>query len=108
MKEETTNKGIQVSATFGLNPCLHITDSHLIKTKEGIRAALEHIHTTQLYKDLQASGYNRTLESEYQEWAAHNVLHRFGIMPKHTSSANIDQNESKVRRLVYAVLSVFL
>lgn len=102
------NDSIWVTATLEENPCLHITDSHVIKTKSGIMEALEFIHTTQMYKDLQGAGYNRTINSEYQEWAAHNVLYRLGIFRKRTGSTDIDQNEPTWRKVVYAVLSIFV
>jgi hypothetical protein len=102
------NDSIFVGVSLGENQCLHIANTHLLKTKKGIMNALEAIHKTQIYKDLMESGYNRTIKSEYQEWAAHNVLYQLGILKDRTGSADIDQNEPKWRRCVYAILSVFV
>lgn len=102
MKEE-----INVTVTLGESPCLHIENSYLLTTKRGIMGVLECIRDTKIYEDLKAAGYNRTPKSEYQEWKAHNVLYRLGIARARTKSVDIDQNESKLRRFIYAILSIF-
>ena len=98
---------IDVSFSTGENPCLHIEKSYLIKTGKEIKETLEYIHTMSGYKELQAAGYTRTLESEYREWKAHNFLYRLGIARERTGNCDIDQNETKFRKFVYAILSIF-
>lgn len=99
----------EIDVTFwtGSNPCLYIKNSYLLKSRAAIKEALDFIHGTEGYKKLQASGYTRTAASEYREWRAHNVLYRLGIARARTGSVNIDQNESRLRRFGYAVLSIF-
>lgn len=89
------------------NPCLHIENSNVITKKSDIWAALNYIHDTEEYKSLVESGYNRTMTSEYHEWVGHNVLYRLGLMKTRTGSVDIDNNEPKWRRVVYAFLSMF-
>lgn len=98
---------IKVTVALGENPCLHIENSYLIETKEGIMGALACIHETETYKHLKASGYTRTLKSEYQEWKAHNFLYKIGYKRERTKSVDIDQNETKLRKVIYAILSIF-
>jgi len=100
-------KEIKVTATLGKNPCLHIENSYLITSKDGIRKTLEAIRKTQKYRALKTAGYNRTPESEYQEWRAHNFLYRIGYQRERTKHVDIDQNESELRKFIYAILSIF-
>ncbi len=98
---------INVRVSLGENPCLHIENSYLITSKNGIKHTLETIRKTRMYKDLKASGYTRTPESEYQEWRAHNFLYRIGYKRERTKHVDIDQNESELRKFIYAILSIF-
>lgn len=91
----------------GKNPGLRIDNSHVIKDKTVIWEALRYIHSTDEYKELVASGYNRTMKSEFYEWAGHNVLYRLGFMKTRTGTVDIDNNEPIWRRMVYAFLSMF-
>lgn len=84
-----------------------IIDGFKAKTKAEIMRVLEVIHTTSCYSMLVKRGYTRTIESEYQEWRAHNILYKMGILRERTGSVDISNNESKVRRFGYAVLSMF-
>ena len=98
---------IKVTFTTGENPCIHIQNSHLVKKGADIKEALKYIHLMDGYKDLQANGYTRSMGSEYREWKAHNFLYRLGIARSRTVTCDIDQNESKYRRFIYAILSIF-
>lgn len=98
---------ITVTFTKGENPCLHIKNSYLITDSDSIKSTLKFIHYDPLYKDLQKSGYTRTLQSEYQEWKAHNFLYRIGYKRERTGSVDIDQHEPKLCRFIYAILSIF-
>ena len=97
----------RVNFTYDGNPCLHIKDSYKIKSASDIKAALEYIHGMDEYKKLLETGYTRTFQSEYREWKAHNVLYHLGVAKWSTGSVDIDQNESKLRRFMYAILSIF-
>lgn len=99
--------GIEVSFSYGENPCLHIKNSHLLRSKDDIKRALAFIRQQSGYDELRKAGYTRTAGSEYREWRAHNFLYRLGIARERTGSVDIDQNESKLRRFIYAVLSIF-
>ena len=97
-----------ISFTFGDNPCIHIQNSHLVKSKKAIKTILaNYIHKTSSYKELKAAGYTRSLKSEYREWRAHNILYRLGYKRHRTGTTDIDQKESKFRRFIYAILSIF-
>ncbi len=98
---------LNITFTYGENPCLSIKDSYVVKTSEGIKDVLNIIHKMPGYKDLQANGYTRSFKSEYQEWKAHNFLYRIGYKRDRTGSVDIDQNEPKWRRVAYAILSLF-
>lgn len=103
----THTKEMNVYVTLGENPCLHIENSYLITGKNGIRKTLDFIRTTRMYEKLKAAGYSRTPKSEYQEWRAHNFLYRIGYKTDRTGNVDIDQNEPKWRRIIYAILSTF-
>lgn len=98
---------VDVGVTLGEDPCLHIENSYLITSDDGIRKTLEFIRATQMYKALKEAGYTRTPESEYQEWKAHNFLYRIGYKRERTKHVDIDQNESELRKFIYAILSIF-
>jgi len=105
MKFEEFKENIRCS--YGQNLCLHINNSYLIESKKDIKVMLTYIHNSRKYKRLQARGYTRTFESEYREWRAHNVLYKLGFKRDRTGSVDIDNNEPKWRRFVYAILSIF-
>lgn len=98
---------LDVTCTAGDNPCVHIENSHLVKDKDDVKRVLERIHETDEYKELVEAGYNRTFKSQYHEWVGHNVLYRLGYAKHRTGSVDIDNNESKWRKVIYAVLSIF-
>lgn len=105
IKDLTKAYGIEVSFSYGDNPCIHIKDSYKITSVSTMEIILRHIHQSSEYAELQRAGYNRTFASELSEWKGHNILYRFGILPERTGSVDIDQNEPKWRRVVYAILS---
>ena len=86
---------------------ISIIDGYKAKTKEEILCVLEAIHSASWYKLLLRRGYTRTLKSELQEWAAHNILYKLGILRARTGTVDISNNESKIRRFGYSVLSIF-
>lgn len=97
----------RISFSYGGNPCIHIKDSYLIKRNKDIKAVLKYIRDLDEYKKLKEAGYTRTPKSEFREWKGHNVLYKFGYKRSRTGSVDIDQNEPKWRRFVYAILSIF-
>lgn len=98
---------LNVSFHFSNNPCMSIKDSCRVTKGADIKKALETIHGMMEYQRLRQSGYTRTFQSEYQEWKAHNFLYRIGYQKDRTGSVDIDQNESKLRKFIYAILSIF-
>ena len=99
--------GIKISTSKGDNPCLHIGDSWRVTVAGTQKYILEKLRGIEEYQELQASGYSRTLESELQEWRAHNFLYKIGFMRKRTGTTDIDQKESKFRKFVYSILGAF-
>ena len=97
-----------ISFSYGDNPCVRIRDSYLINNNSDIKTVLEYIRSLDEYKKLKEYGYTRTPASEFNEWKVHNFLYKLGYKPERTGSVDIDQNESKFHRFVYAVLSIFL
>lgn len=105
IKDLTKAYGIEVSFSYGDNPCIHIKDSYKVTSGTDMEVALRHIHQSSEYVELQHHGYNRSFASELREWKGHNILYRFGILRDRTGSVDIDQNEPKWRRVIYALLS---
>jgi NMD protein affecting ribosome stability and mRNA decay len=97
----------RISFSYVDNPSIHIKNSYLITSAEDIMDVLEYIHSLDEYKKLQAAGYTRTIEGECIEWRGHNTLYRLGFKRSRTGSVDINQNEPKWRRLIYAILSIF-
>lgn len=99
--------GIEVTFAYGKNPCMHIKNSYTVTSDESIKVCLRHIHNSDEYKSLADAGYSRTFTEEFNEWKAHNFLYKHGIFRNNTADADIDNNESKFRKFVYALLSRF-
>lgn len=97
----------RISFSYGSNPCVSIKNSYLVTRNEDIKAVLEYIRSLDEYKKLKEFGYTRTPMSEFQEWKGHNMLYKLGYQKSRTCSVDIDQNEPKWRRFVYAILSIF-
>lgn len=97
----------RINFSYGSNPCVSIKNSYLVTRNEDIKAVLDYIHCLDEYKKLKEYGYNRTQQSEFNEWKAHNVLYQLGYKRNLTGSSDIDKNEPLWRRFVYAILSIF-
>ena len=106
IEDLTTAYGVEIFFTYGDNPCLTIKNSHKVTSDSAMEIVLKYIHRSGEYARLVNSGYTRTFSSELREWKGHNFLYRMGIKPERTGTVNIDQNEPKWRRIVYAILSV--
>ena len=87
--------------------CFRIEKGYSVKSKEDILKTLEVIHLTPEYETLVNLGYTRTIDSEYREWCAHNVLYKLGILRSRTGTVDFGNNESKIRRFGYTILSIF-
>lgn len=103
-KEQT----IDIGLFYNNNPSIRIVDSHRFTKSKDIKSILTVLHESMYYEHFcNETGYSRTLKSQYREWKAHNLLYKLGIFPKRTGSVDLDQNEPKWRRFVYAILSIF-
>lgn len=85
---------------------IHVEDSYLIKERADIHEALATIMSDPDYLKLKEAGFNRSEQSMYEEWAAHNTLYRWGYKRERTASVDIDQGESFLRLLAYAILAL--
>ena len=97
----------RISFSYGDNPCISIKNSYLVTKNDDIKEVLKYIRGMDEYQKLKDAGYTRTPDSEFQEWKGHNVLYKLGYKRSRTGSVDIDQNESKFRKFVYAILSIF-
>ena len=100
-------KDLDICLFYDDNPSVRVCDSYKYG-KDEILKILTELHANEYYKHFcKETGYSRTFRSQYREWKAHNLLYKFGIFPERTGSVDIDQNEPKWRRFVYAILSIF-
>lgn len=96
-----------ITFTYDKNPSMHIQNSYMVSSNDEIMYVLNRVHDMDEYKQLQAAGYTRTIKSEFKEWKAHNLLYKLGILKERTSTTDFAQNESKLFRFGYAILSMF-
>lgn len=100
--EDSTKYTIDVE-----NLNIHIENSYLVTDKSQIRAEIKKIMGDPKFQDLKAAGFTRTSGSMYNEWAAHNVLYRWGYEKERTKSVDIDQKETTTRKFCYWILAKF-
>ena len=86
---------------------IHIENSHELYTRQEVEEALTYIHSTFEYKKLVSMGYTRTLKSQIDEWRAHNVMWSWGYKRNRTGSVDLNQNESKFRKIIYSIIAFF-
>lgn len=86
---------------------IHIKDSYLINSKMLIQEFLNIIFQSPYFAQMRELGYNRSYSSLVSEWCAHNILYDLGYKRDQTKDADLDQNESWIRKLGYAILSIF-
>lgn len=98
---------LTVTFSTGDNPCIHIENSHNVKERATMEILLDYIHSTEDYKKLLEAGFTRTKGSQLREWIGHNFLYNVGYKGDQTGSVDIDQNEPKWRRFLYAIFSIF-
>lgn len=108
----TTKKGYYImevpKISFDIkNLNIHIEKSYIVKDKMLIRQFISNIVQSPEFSELKKAGFTRTEKSMYNEWVAHNVLHRFGYKREQTANVDIDQGETLLRRFCYWILSMF-
>ena len=86
-----------------LNIC--VKNSYKIKYSDDIENLLKIICNNPAFTEFKIAGYKRTLTSMRQEWEAHNFLYNLGIFKSRTENTDLDNNESFIRKIGYAVLS---
>jgi hypothetical protein len=86
---------------------IHIKNSYQVNNSKEMKQIIDMIMNKSCYKQLAAAGYTRTKESLLREWKAHSVLYRLGYKKEQTGSADLNQNESRGRRIAYFFLSWF-
>ena len=82
---------------------VHIQDSYAITSKTEMLAILSTIRLEAAKNDI---FYNREDDSWLAEWCAHNRLHKLGIAKRRTGSVDLDENESKIRLLLYPIIAL--
>ena len=98
----TTNLKITVDYK---NLNIHIQDSWKIDNAKELNSVIDDLMKGERFTKLAAAGYTRTKASLIREWKAHNVLYRWGYEKERTGSVDLDQNESRKRRIAYFFLS---
>ena len=86
---------------------IHIKDSHKLYTRQEVEEALTYIYFTEEYMELVEAGYTRTPKEQIDEWIAHNVMWSWGYKRSRTGSVDLDQNESKFRKIIYSIIAFF-
>jgi hypothetical protein len=86
---------------------IQIKDSYKIKKTGNIKAVMDLIFQSNAYEKLAAAGYTRTKESLIREWKAHTVLYRWRYKTEQTGTVDLNQNETRGRRILYTILSIF-
>lgn len=86
-----------------LNIC--VKDSYKIKYSDDIESLLKMILDNPAFTEFKIAGYKRTLSSMRRELEAHNLLYKLGIFKASTGSTDLENNESFILKIGYAVLS---
>ena len=77
------------------NENIKIVDSYKINTEYLMKYILLHFIKETNYKS------KRSIESWIREWKFHNTLYRLGLFKSHTRDCDLEENESKIRLLIY-------
>ena len=100
----------EFEVTFSYNQSnlnIHVENSAALVGKQKISRAIKEITSWTQWAYILTLGYARSASSMRAEWAAHNLLFDHGYEPERTGSVDLDQNESKLRRFLYHILSWF-
>lgn len=84
--------------------CTTIEDSFRIESKKDMIKVIKLIEDNSTYND---AIYKRTIKSIIREWRTHNLLYSLGIQQKRTRSVDLEINQSKLLKVLYAIGSVF-
>lgn len=84
--------------------CTTIEDSFRIESKKDMIEIIKLIEGNSSYND---AIYKRTIKSMIREWRTHNLLYSLGIQQKRTKSVDLEANQSKLLKVLYAIGSVF-
>jgi hypothetical protein len=102
----STTYSVQVTINLeSLN--IHIQNSHTVTNTKDMEEIIDTIMAHSCYTYLVKYGYNRTKSSMIREWKAHNILHKSSFEVNRTASVDLDQGESILRKILYAILSLF-
>ena len=83
---------------------VHIMDSYKVRKSSDMKAIIEIIREEAANRGFT---YKRSIASWVAEWKAHNTLSARNIETERTSSVDLNEDESIIRRLGYFVLSLF-
>jgi hypothetical protein len=100
------NKQIEVEFNYEILN-IHIKDSYKITKIVEMKIILDDILMSEEYQKLVAAGYTLTKETMLREWRAHNFLYLYEYKRNRTGSVDLNQNESRGRRILYFILSLF-
>lgn len=83
---------------------IHIVDSHLITNPQDMAVIVALLRAD---AENEGFGYKRTNAAWVTEWKAHNVLYKWGFKKDRTGSVDLNEDESTIRLIGYAILSLF-
>lgn len=95
--------GNLISVSFNQSN-IHISDSYKLIKRTHMKDCLNIIRYASVNRGI---FYSRSLNSWIREWKAHNILYKLGIYKERTSSVDLNEKESKLRRFGYFILSLF-
>ena len=80
----------------------HIVDSCLVKSKDDIRAFLQHLRDE---APEEMAVHQRDLESQVREWRSHNLFYKFHVFRSRTKDVDLELKQSWWRELFCRVVS---
>ena len=86
------------------NSNIHIFNSYKIKRKRDMKRILMLIRCASFNRGI---FYSQKEKSWIRKWKAHNILYKLGIKKVSTQHTNLYENESKLRKFGYFILSLF-
>lgn len=98
-KIEYNNSKIYVKIT---KDNVKIIDSYKITNEKDMRMILSIISIYPEYK------LTRKRDDLIDEWKSHNLAYKFHILRKHSKDTDLSENESKIRLILYKIISAFL
>ena len=83
--------------------CTKIYDSYKLKNDNKIREIVWEIY---IHRSVEEMPQTRTHESYFNEIKAHNRLYNLGLFRSHTKDVDLEEPISKLKELIYAILSI--